>query len=120
MIPKYAVPENPYVTLQNKVIKIRCDRQNINLAVDEVMNIYLKKRKGSFFSALSGMGFFTEESSYNLHISTRDNKEIKVKVKAVERPFLIALISCVRNLKKENAVQRPTRKISRLSGTVAA
>ena len=114
MITKCAFRDNPYVTLQNKVIIIRCHKKIYRIDVEDINKMYLKKRKGSLF------GLILDDNSYNLHIRTGENKETIIRIKAFERQYFLGLISYIRNLKKESLPVRETRRLSTVSGTAAA
>lgn len=91
--------QNPFFTIRNEIIDIGHPNKNYIIAVDEVSTIYLSKRKINRFYILIGKILFMPET-YNLHIKTRDNQEIRIGVNALERHAFIKLIAFIRNLNK--------------------
>ena len=99
MTAEYPIPVNTHVTLHRKEIKICSKKGNYKIAIAEIKKIYLKKKKPGVLYAIMSLATFID-NIYYLHIKTRDNQEIKIKLKDYERQYFIELISSLRKLKK--------------------
>lgn len=86
----------PNVTIINEAIDIRDSKHSIKLGLGEVSKMYLSKNKSGYLSAMLGRVWLHDDSSYDLHIETKDEQEIKIRIKGFQRPYYIGLISRVR------------------------
>lgn len=96
--------KSPHIFLQNKEIRLSIQNKDFSIPVDQVDKIYLKKRRRGFLGSMLSIGAFLE-NSYDLYICNLDRKQIRMKIMASERPYLLELISKVRNLKRLSGVQ---------------
>lgn len=94
--------QNPFFTIQDKIIAIDHSNTNYSIAVDDVHSIYLSKRKINRFYILIGKILFIPKNTYDLHIKTTDNQEIRIGVNSVARQSFIKLITFVRGINKRN------------------
>lgn len=97
--------ENQYVHIEDEVVNINYSKQRYTLALSNVRKMYLSKRKTNYMSGLIGKYLFAfGNSTYKLNIKTADEKEIIIRVNALEKQYFIGLIALVRNLNKKNSL----------------
>jgi len=97
--------KNPYVKIEDEVININYSKQRCSVALDNVRKMYLSKRKTSYMSGLIGKYLFSfGNSTYKLNIKTKDERDIVIRVNALEKQYFIGLIAIVRNLNKKNSL----------------
>ncbi len=95
-----AVLNNPYVNIQNEEIAIQYGDKKIKVALEKVVKMYLTKKKSKYLLGFPVIRLLMPSDNYNLTIKTRDSKEIKIRVKNLDRPHFIGAISLFRNLTK--------------------
>ncbi len=100
MTTDYTTTDNPTFILKDKELRICRNKKIYNVSINDVTNIFLKKRKRGIMSAFLDLGLFIVENIYDLHINTKDNREIKIKIKSSEKQNFLELISYVRKLRK--------------------
>ncbi len=113
MITNYTTSDNPTFTVHDKELRICRNKKIYNVSINDVTNIFLKKRKRGLMSAFLDLGLFIVENIYDLHINTKDNREIKIKIKSSEKQYFLELISYIRKLRKNGTPAAP--KISQFS-----
>ena len=108
MMTDYTITDSPIFTLKDKELRICRNKKIYNISINDVTNIFLKKRKRGMMSAFVDFGLFIVENIYDLHINTKDNREIKIKIKSSEKQNFLELISYVRRLRKSNQSNTPS------------
>ncbi len=99
MSDTFTLPENPYVSIENETIGIRSGNKRYKFPLGKIRKMYVSKRKsGQLKDLLGSMLDFLPENRYNLCIQTRDGKETKIRISALERYYFIRLISFIRNI----------------------
>lgn len=101
-----SLPDNPYVSLQNEVVAIHCNRKEFKLPVGTIRKIYLSKWKSERWTSLISQMFTAPGNLYTLHIQTQDNTEIDLKITSLERYYFIRLIYLIRHSRDRNKVSR--------------
>ncbi|MBF6609308.1 MAG: hypothetical protein ITG00_11335 [Flavobacterium sp.] len=95
----FTLPENPYVSIEDETIGIRSGSKKYKFPLEKIRKMYVSKRKsGQFEGLLGSLLDILPENRYNLCIQTRDGKETKIKINALERYYFIRLISFIRNI----------------------
>lgn len=89
--------DNSFVTIKNQELDIHYRQNNLVVDLDSVSKIYLTKKKSRYETWMPILRRFLD-TEYNLCIRTRDNKEIRIDVKASEKQFFIEPIAMVRGM----------------------
>jgi len=98
MLPTNTIPENPFVSIQNKTVTINTHNKKYNLSIDNIQKIYLTKCKvGYWFTFLEEALFIHNPMFYNVNIETKDFCKISFKINPLERFFYIRMIYLVRH-----------------------
>jgi len=88
------------IALQDKELQISRNHQVQRIALSDVKKIFLKKRKKSFLTSVLSIGSLLLENLYDLHIRTMNNREIAIRIRPEERPFLLEVISSIRRSRR--------------------
>jgi len=100
-----ATIQNRYVKIEDEVININYAKQRYSIALNNVRKMYLSKRKTNYMSGLIGKYLFSfGTSTYKLNIKTADEKEVVIRVSALEKQYFIGLIALVRHMNKKNSL----------------
>lgn len=84
------------VSMQNEIIEIKEGSRNFRLSIKDISSLCLRQKKGNYLSAIVANILFFNERSYNLCITTRDEKQFTIRVKSQEKQNYVNLIAKVR------------------------
>lgn len=94
--------QNPYVKIEDEIINISYSKQRYSVALNNVRKMYLSKKKTNYMLEVIGKYLFSfGKSTYKLNIKTKDEKEIVIRINALEKQYFIGLISFVRSRNKK-------------------
>lgn len=96
--------ETPYIKADGDQIAINYNGQKHNLPIDNIANVYLKKKKRAFIPAFMNTVISLYDKRYKLYIRTDDSHEISIKVKPEEKAHFINLISHIRKAKAQKRI----------------
>ncbi len=97
MVTLPEMPQNPFASLQNEVIAIRCHNKELDIPVKAIRKIYLSKYKHGYFPSFISSMLEIPNTSYNLHIELEENPAITLRINSFERFFFIRLIYLLRH-----------------------
>ncbi|RZJ36028.1 MAG: hypothetical protein EOO51_03040 [Flavobacterium sp.] len=101
MNAKKTTYDNSFVTIKDQELDIHYRQNNFVVDLHSVSKMYLTKKKSRYEAWIPILRRFMDPE-YNLCIRTRDNKEIRMDVKASEKQFFIEPIAVVRGMGKSN------------------
>jgi hypothetical protein len=98
---------HPHIMMQNEAIEIREGNKNFRFSIQEISKMCLRPCKSSYLASLLGNMLSFNDRMYTLCITTKDEREIKIRIKGHHKQQYINLIAQVRRNLKKAMTPRP-------------
>ncbi|WP_298151454.1 hypothetical protein [Flavobacterium sp.] len=89
-------PRNPYVKISNDVVDFNFKGKAFSLPLNDIHKMHFRKTTTTYFPAFMGLMVDINDESYKLHIHTKDQNKIVIKMSRDDCWYFTDLVNVVR------------------------